>query len=55
LKTETETALTDPLEITEAVRRAKRAYPDAEIRVRRGRVIVVDDELIRLISVRMED
>jgi len=41
-----------PATIERAVRSAKQMYPDAEIRVRRGRVIAIEDDLIRLITYR---
>jgi len=45
----------DPATIERAVRSAKRMYPGAEIRVRRGRVIAIEDDLIRFISYRTEN
>lgn len=42
----------DPATIERAVRAAKSMYPEAEVRVRGGRVIAVDGDLIRLISYR---
>lgn len=40
----------DPATIERAVRAARQMYPDARVSVRRGRVIVVEDDLIRLIT-----
>jgi hypothetical protein len=41
---------TDTTTISRAIRAAKEMYPDADVRVRRERVIVFDGDLIRLIS-----
>jgi hypothetical protein len=43
-------AAMDPLVLEAAVRAAKSMYPSAEVKVRRGRVIVVDGDLIRWIK-----
>jgi hypothetical protein len=42
----------DAATLVRVVEQAREMYPDAEVKVRRGRVIAVDDDLIRLISYR---
>jgi hypothetical protein len=42
----------DPATLEHLVRSAKRMYPQAEVKVRRGRVIAVEDDLIRFIYYR---
>jgi hypothetical protein len=41
---------TDTNMLTRAVRSAREMYPDAEIKVRRGRPVVYQGDLIRLIT-----
>jgi hypothetical protein len=43
---------TGPATIERAVRAARRMYPEARVTVRRGRVIAIEADLIRLISYR---
>jgi hypothetical protein len=46
---QTTPARTAPAALERAVRAAKSMYPDATVRVRRGRVIAVSGDLIRFI------
>jgi hypothetical protein len=46
------TTLTTPTNVERVVRKAREMYPDAEIRVRRGRVFAIDGDVIRLILYR---
>lgn len=48
------TSATDPLVLERAASAARKKFPEAAVRVVRGRVVAVEGDLIRLIRVRMK-
>jgi hypothetical protein len=48
----TTTAPIEPPTVERAVRAARSMYPAAEVKVRRGRVVAIEGDVIRIISYR---
>lgn len=52
---EVATTSRDPATVARVIDGARKMYPEAEIRVRRGRVLAIEGDLIRVVAYRVDN